>query len=212
MNQLAKTLVLKSLVLALLVGLTGCFLPAREPSITMHADTSFTFPERECLEVSAEQWRTQTQGLADISLKYDYNSSDPASVALSKLQDRLVRWTSKNPVLIEYEAELNADKDPDAPAAHILGQVNGNGIKDKFHLPVEMRMVMDRLEDPHDCRLTAIHEFGHVLGVPHITTSHANIMYPVVEYSRKACLKKDDLLGFCYFNDCGNVQMKACEE
>lgn len=201
------------LLLAALIGLQGCFLPASKPTLTMHADKAFTGPERSCINDSADQWRSQTSGLANIHVVYDYESGKVTEVVEQALNHRILRWTSNTPVLVEYEAELNEDLPEGAEVRKILGQVGTkDGIHNEWKLPVEMRLVADRLDDPHVCRLTAIHEFGHVLGVPHIRTTSSNIMWPYIHSSRSACLKKDDLLAFCMLNNCGNVQMKPCEE
>lgn len=200
-------------VIAIASLTVGCFLPAKEPTLTMHADVSFNEIERNCIDSSAEQWRYQTNGLADIRVKYDYDSHDPVSVLEHVTKHRIVKWSSSHPQLVEFEAELNEDLEPGEPVRFILGQVGTkNGIHNAFRLPVEMRLVSDRFYSGQLCRNVTIHEFGHVLGVPHITSSEKNIMFPVALADRKPCLKEDDLLAFCYFNDCGNVKMEACED
>ncbi len=174
----------------------------------MHVDTSYGPLERQCIVDSAEQWRSQTRGLADVELEFDYDTHKPLEVARRRLSNRIVRWSSQSPVVVEIEKELTEDQeDPYI----LLGQVNGKGIRDPWHNPIEMRLVADRLQDPHTCRLTAIHEFGHVFGIPHLPNK-TDIMYPSVSYSRSACLKAEDLLAFCFYNDCANVDMKPCPD
>lgn len=195
---------MKKLFLALLLSLTGCFLPARDPTVTMHGDSSFLPQERECLQDSANKWSEQTSGLVDIKLDWDYDAKDPVSVVKHLPTNRLERWTSTTPEVQMYNDE----------GLIVLGLVKGKGIKDEFRRPIRMYMVMDRLQDPHDCRLTGIHEFGHVLGLPHIEGPgmEGAIMYPYTIHERSACLKKEDLMLFCFVNDCGKVQMKPCED
>ncbi len=195
-------------LIASVLSLTGCFMPSvKDPTLTMHVDTAYTAPERQCLEQSAQQWRDQTSGLANVQYEYDYNPKDVVSVLTHKLDHRVVRWTSETPyvkLLEEMESE------PDAPYI-LLGQVNGKGIKDPFHLPIEMGLVMDRLQDNHMCQLTAIHELGHVFGVPHLP-KHGDIMFPSVQANRTACLKADDLTIFAQINGFPGELMKPCED
>ena len=186
----------------------GCALPSvKDPTLVMHVDTSYTAPERACLEQSAQQWRDQTSGLANVSYEYDYNPQDVVSVLVHKLDNRVVRWTSETPY-VKLVEEMNSE--PGNPWT-LLGEVNGKGIKDVFRGPVEMGLVMDRLQDNHMCRLTAIHELGHVFGVPHMP-KHGDIMFPSVQKNRTACLKPNDLTIFAQINGFPGELMKPCEE
>lgn len=179
----------------------------KDPTLTMHVDTSYQPAERQCLEQSAEQWRQQTSGLANVSFEYDYNVRDVVSVLTHKLHNRVVRWTSETPYVVLVE-ELESEPDHKYT---LLGQVNGKGIQDPFKLPIEMGMVMDRLEDNHMCRLTAIHELGHVFGVPHMPYL-TDIMYPSVYTPRSACLKGVDLTAFAQLNGLPGELMKPCQD
>ncbi len=182
---------------------TGCFFRAKEPLLVMHGDVSYTPIERECVDSSADTWREQTKGLADAKVTWDYDSKDPVSVHELRNQHRIIRWTSDHPIVKEF----------DGPDWQLLGLVNSlEGPDNNYSKPLQMHLVMDRLQDRHTCRLTAIHELGHVFGVPHLTNYQGNIMYPSVDNRRTDCLKYEDLLVYCFENSCGNVQVKACEQ
>ncbi len=190
------------------LSLTGCgvHLPGQPttPTMTYHADTSFTEPERQCLEVSAGIWRGQTSGLADIRFKYDFNTHSTKSVLENQLNDRLERWTSDNPEVKKYESDFEEGQ-------FLLGFAEGK-ITNTIRTPIEVHLVMDRLRDPHMCQLTAIHEFGHAFGVPHLDNKVTNIMYPSVHPGRTACLKSDDLLAFSILNKVPSNLMIPCPD
>ncbi len=194
--------------LGLMLGLGACALPtipgqSSEPTITFHVDTRFTAPERDCLEVSAGIWRGQTTGLANVKFKYDYNVSNVGSVLENKLNDRLVRWVSTTPDVVEREK-----REPDEEPWTLLGLADGK-VTDVIRTPIQVSLVMDRLEDRHKCILTALHEFGHALGLPHLGKL-TDIMYPAVYPPRSACLKHEDLLVFAAINKYPFEQMHPC--
>lgn len=205
---------LSLLILALLLSIIipGCAVghilyPEKAPMVLLHGDEQYTIAQRKCIEDSTDVWRNQTGGVADIQVVWDYNSAVPASVAAHKKDNKIVWADSKTPIIVEMESDYE-------PGQHLLGLVKPSG---GIHArgttdPVELRLIMDRMDDPHTCRLTAIHELGHVLGVPHIARNKENIMYPSVKHERTACLKPDDLLGFCFVNDCGSVKMAPCSD
>jgi hypothetical protein len=173
----------------------------------MHGDVNFSATERKCIEDSADQWRAQTNGLADVYFDWDYNSSDPKSVAKHWGTHRALRWTSQTPEVVRLEME---EEEESGWPYVLLGQVSpGGGIHSST--TVEMRLVADRLVDSNICRLTTIHELGHFFGLPHVETSRYNIMYPSVNAKNTACLKPDDLLMYCMVNSCGSVPMKPCD-
>ncbi len=192
-----------ALVLAAVTSL-GCFVPAYSPKVTMSVDAQFSLEERKCIEDSAAQWKEQTNGLSDVRFVYDYNSKVFESVVAHKLTHRVTRWTTETPMVKALTDE----------GYILLGQVSevDSIISGGLVKPAEMRLVADRLEDPNVCRLTAIHELGHLMGINHIKWNEHAIMFPSVRRDRKACLKNDDLIMFCAANDCGNVPMKPCED
>lgn len=184
----------------------GCVTPYSSPPVlSMAVDKNFTPAEQGCIADSASKWAEQTSGLAHIDLQWDaLDSKDPRSVAEHRKEHRLVRWTS--------DLDVVKAIDGDGSSGWLMGQVSGREIgKPYISNPIQMALVADRLEDPHVCKLTAIHEFGHVLGLPHIDGPQ-NIMFWAVVGARTACLKKDDLLMFCYINDCSTVPMKPCDD
>lgn len=199
---------MKKFVLLIVLMLFGCAMPPKEPRILFHADKSFSEYERKCLQAGSDQWTEQTSGLADAVYVYDYDSSDATQVARFALFHRVVRWTSDMPIVKFNDALIN-DGDEDG-ASQILGQTRSS-TNDAFHRPIEMRLVVDRLSDENMCKQVVVHELGHAFGVPHINYWPA-IMYPSADIRRGTCLKKADLLAFCYLNDCGSVKMNPCPD
>lgn len=202
-------LIFSALLLSVL--LPGCavghaLFPEKVPMVILHGDEQYTIAQRKCMEDSADVWRNQTSGVADIQIVWDYNSAIPASIATHKDHNKIVWADSKTPIIVEMESDYE-------PGQRLLGLVMpSGGIHNRAKDPVEVRLIMDRMDDQRVCRLTAIHELGHLLGTPHISRNRENIMYPSIMSTRTVCLKPDDLLGFCFVNDCGSVKMKPCSD
>lgn len=197
---------MKILLTAALVLLTGCasFLGA-EPKITYHADTSFQDSERQCIEFAANKIAEQTNGTAAISVKYDYDTTSVSSVLTNQRHDRLVRWTSHTPAVELFDSQAE-------DGAKLLGQAHGNTLN-TVRSPVEVRLVMDRLQDPHTCHLTAMHEFAHAFGMPHIPAPGKGfIMNPAVRTAASACFKKDELTLFAFLNELPSEHMTPCAD
>ncbi len=201
-----------SILLALF--LSGCAMfTAVPPMVTMHGDVRYNEDQRQCVIDSAKVWEDQTSGVADINIIWDFNSADPVSIHEQSKNHKIIYTTSQTPVVKERDDAAERNRDEDDPPQYLLGFVKpSGGIHNPLQGPVELRLVLDRLSDGHKCRLAAIHELGHVLGVGHIPRNKEDIMYPSIMASRKACLKPDDLLGFCFVNDCGSVAMKPCSD
>ncbi len=178
----------------------------RSPQMTYHVDTSFTADERQCIEYSTKQWRDQTIGLADIQLAYDYEPGKLGNVLEHALNDKIVRWTSTTPEVVVYEREMSTPKKPWI----LLGQT-AHKITDPIRLPITVSLVMDRLQDAHECHLTTIHELGHGFGLPHIG-HQSDIMFPSVDLRRSDCLKNDDLVMFSMVNQLPGGLMKPCAD
>lgn len=179
----------------------------------MHGDVRYNEEQRQCVEESAKVWEDQTAGVADINVIWDLDSSTASGLHEQSKNNRIIYTTSQTPVVKEKDEAAERNRDEDDPPVFLLGFVKpSGGIHAPLGGPVELRLVLDRLTDGHKCRLAAIHELGHVLGIGHIARNRENIMYPSLMGSRKACLKADDLLGFCFVNDCGSVAMKPCSD
>ncbi len=212
--------VLSYLFAVIVFLLAGCGIrPADDPTLLMHGDVQYNTNERDCIEKASAQWAEQTSGVAVIDVVWDYNSLDPQNMRHHAKDHRIVRWTSKTQLVVEEEKEQTeacmdeTGQTEEQCSYTLLGQVSpGSGIHNApIHIPVEMRLVADRLTDPLTCKNTALHEFGHVLGLPHITSNKASIMYPSINPQMKGCLSYEDLMMFCFKNDCGQMEMKPCQ-
>lgn len=182
-----------------------------KPSLVMHGDTSFTLEERGQIQEAAEIWRKQTSGLADLKVNWDYNVNDPKSVAEHMEDHVIVRLRSDDPQVVAIDCEASEEsgfpKGVCIPA--VLAWVAGGGIHGTSHNPVYLAFIPDRYPG-HDVWVSvAIHEMGHVFGMPHSNVSSA-VMAPFND-PRKMCLKQPDLASFCSVNVCTGYEMHPCE-
>lgn len=191
--------------IALILGLSGCGAAPlnHDPVIHFHVDKDAKPATRECLQFSADKWREQTSGIADVSFEYDYNKHDPKEALAIKAYDRVVMWQSTTEEVVEYEREMSEDG-----AWKLMGQASGK-VTNTIRMPIEVRLVEDRLGDPNLCRLTVIHEFGHAFGIPHLG-KNTDIMFPSVDTRRTVCLKRDDLMAFAFLHQVPFEHMKPC--
>lgn len=200
---------LRFLILLFLTGCSvsiGSIIPGGEPTrlavATLHMDTDFTETERAELRQAADIWQKQTSGVANIVLVFDLDFSSLESLAEHqlKLHHMVVKADSTMDMVRAVDLEV-------APG-FVLGWMSSGGIHSK--LPVRGAFVMDRLATPDIAVQVMIHEFGHVLGLPHSPARQA-VMFPSVQKNATNCLKKPDLALFCQVNECGNATMIPCE-
>lgn len=169
-------------------------------SVVLHGDVDFTADEQSKVLLAAELWRVQTGGLADIQVVFDARLTDPAwSCNGCSL---LGRFTSEDKLVQEAD---------EASEGQLLGRVSpSGGIHNPWKRPVLMLLVADRLHDGDRWMAATVHEMGHVLGLPHVS-SPQSVMFPIYIRHAHACLKRHDLVTFCQVNDCGHTEMHPCE-
>ncbi len=187
--------------------ITGCAGRMSEPKIVFHADVAFTKPERECMDLASAKWDDQTAGVAAVDFVYDYT---PGMVLPSGWQKyhTVSRFTSETPELVAKEDDYFIKHGK--PFIH-FGWARGD-IHMAWPGPIEMVLVMDRIQDPLTCRITVMHELGHVFGLEHDESNKSNIMYPSVDPKQNPsnCLSVEDLYQFCDHNVCAPYKMKVC--
>lgn len=174
-----------------------------KPHIVFHMDTAFTECERADADLAAKIWNAQTEGVAQISLVYDLDLDSP--VVLQELRH-------KN-IVIRYESDMNAVRAADENSkcdGCVLGWMTSGGVHNTKHTEVWGGFVADRMMEDNMRLQVMLHEFGHALGLPHVSSRQA-IMYPNADASRTSCLKQPDLVAFCSVNDCGTHKMHPCE-
>jgi len=171
----------------------------------LHMDVDFTESERADAAKATDIWRKQTGGLADIRLVYDLDFNDLAGLNehLELNHSVVVRRTSEQDSVVAADAEAQCD-------GCVLGWMNSGGIHAPGHKPIHGAFVVDRFTMPGIQLQVMLHEFGHVLGLPHVEARQA-IMYPSVVLGRTQCLKKSDLVAFCDVNECGSTVLYPCE-
>ncbi len=176
------------------------------PVVTLHMDGDFTAEERADAFKAAEVWRKQTQGLARIELVYDVDFNDLMGLGqlFAEEANIVVRRDSEDPIVQAADEEEGCD-------SCVLGWMNAGGIHGPGHQPIHGAFVVDRLSVSREMRVQVmIHEFGHVLGVPHVAAIQG-LMYPYAMPGRTSCLKQPDLVAFCSVNECADVHMLPCE-
>ncbi len=174
-----------------------------KPVAVIHADSAFSIPERNAIDDSAKVWNLQTGGLAKITIVYDLDFD-----SLTSIQEHI---SDKHHLMARMESWMSSVQDVDTYGAKVLGWVSpSGGIHNPWKKPIFVAFVMDRMLDRAYTMQVMVHEFGHVLGLPHLASPQA-LMYPSIIVGRSACLKKPDLAAFCEVAECGTVQMVPCE-
>ena len=186
--------------------LPGAF-PTKAPSATIHCDTGFTADERKQLLEAADTWKRQTSGLASITLMFD--------VDFTSTIDIQSHAEAGHNLMLQLESWMPMVQRQDGSGGLLLGVVSpSGGIHNPWRKPLTVGFVVDRLapDGVSDATLKqiALHEFGHVLGVPHQAAANA-IMFQHAIATASVCLKKPDLAAFCQVNECGTYKMYPCE-
>lgn len=168
----------------------------------LHMDADFNDFERSVIADAVKIWKIQTGGLADISVVYDLDFNSILNIQEHTEKD--------HHTVVKLEAWM-----PQVQAMDGDGKVLGwmgptGGIHNPWHKPIHGAFVPERWTDREYSLQVVIHEFGHVLGVPH-SPAVQGIMYPHIVSGRKACLKTSDLAAFCQVNTCGTAKMVPCE-
>ena len=178
--------------------------PTRNASVVLHWDTDFTPDERASANEAADIWNRQTGGLAHIENHFDLDFN-----SIRSLTEHTVERNDN--IIIRLESWMDSVKqmEPD-DGGKILGWVTSGGIHNPWGQAIHGAFVADRMAVKHVRLMVMLHEFGHLLGLPHSASVQA-IMFPHIIANGSACLKQADLVSFCQVNMCGHVKMYPCE-
>ncbi len=205
-----KTLISIALV-ALATVAPGCvhttdvdFPEPVKPKIVMHGDPSFTNQEKKLIEESAMVWYRQTDGLASISFVWDYDPMKHGD------ENVVVKHYSTEEDIVAEDCEIseNAGLPRGLCLPMLLAWVSPSG---GIHSGdrVTLNFIPDRYESKERWVSVAIHEMGHIFGLPH-SNFHQAVMWPSNDPA-KTCLKQPDITAFCAANDCSGHKMRPCE-
>lgn len=171
----------------------------KTPNIVMHGDVAFSQEERAEIQRAEDMWSYQTSGMAHMAIIWDldFDKEEVLSKAEEEGWNTVVRLTSDMVIVAKADAEADMT---------VLAWVSPRGGMHRG-VPVSMSFVADRLPStrinssfPSPLSLVALHESGHVFGMPHSPAAQA-IMYPTYKVQR-LCLTVPDLQLFCSVNVC----------
>lgn len=165
-----------------------------DPVAVLHADTAFTVAERACIDRAAVIWGLQTSGQAYIRIEYDLDFDSVHSIV-----EHITKGSHMMKRMTEDMDEVIAE---DEGARKVLGWVTpSGGVHNPWRVPMKVAFVVDRMPDAEYFTQVVLHEFGHVLGLPHVAAINA-IMFPAAIKGKTTCLKAPDLHEFCNVNIC----------
>lgn len=169
--------------------------------VEFHADRDFTTAERWQIAQAANLWKLQTGDLVEFRIRYDVDFSSTSNIKAHRADNLLVRWEDNYRVVRALD---------DMAGGRVLGFVDQiGGIHNPAGKPVHMFIVADRHDTQKRFRQTALHEFGHVLGLYH-SHSITAVMYPSSQDRKAVCLSRADLHIFCDVNNCDGATVYPC--
>lgn len=159
---------MRSLLVLFVIVLLACTSPprhdatvvnvSREFSITLHADTAFTARGREILVEAADKWRAASEGRVQITVVFDLDADSMLSLQEHRDDSIIVGALSSFPAIATLDAQLGRPGVTPV-AATVLGRTT------------LVIFIIDRISGPEEFLSDAMHEFGHVFGLPDIPTA-----------------------------------------
>lgn len=208
---------IKRLVVLLLAVFTTCCAVAPYPvdnplkegptTVVMHGDKDFTQHEREQFATASTQWFKQTDGLADITFVWDWEPTKEHEDD----QNVIVMADSEAPEVQNVDCDSRGiERGTQYCEPMVLAWVYpSGGVHNPYHMKVTAVFIPERYSSDGVFVSVAIHEFGHVLGLPHSPAPQA-VMYPT-QNAEKLCLTVSDLADFCRYNWCDSRKMYPCD-